>query len=228
MRLMLESLNVKGHHEVKSSTSYCPLHANPPLDSNVIKESSDSRTVLSDEALMAAYANGNMQAFETLYARHKDPLLRYFIRQVSNRANAEELFQEAWQSLIKNSKSYKSSAKFTTYLYTIAHSRLVDFYRKNGREDWLTFVDEGEEGVSTEETQPEVNVCNDELKLKLLDSLDALPLAQKEVFLLKFEAGMSVPEIAESLGENPEAVKSRLRYCIANLKGYFHADELKG
>ncbi len=221
---MLESLRLNGHYEDKSDQT---LDVLTPL--NLVESSSPvlENASLSDEALMAAYAQGNVQAFEKLYGRHKDPLLRYFLRQISSRATAEELFQETWQSLIKNCASYKSSAKFTTYLYTIAHSRLVDFYRKNGRAEFESIDNESSQQYAAEEmSQPEFQIGAAELKAQLLEALEAMPVAQKEVFLLKYEAGMSVPEIAKVLDDNPEAVKSRLRYCVANLKGFFNKDEL--
>lgn len=193
---------------------------------------------LSDEALMLGYAQGNVKAFEQLYHRHKDSLLRFFLRQVSARATADELFQETWQSLIKNSAKYQATAKFSTYLYRIAHSRLVDFYRKNGREHWLEFDEQLVDSVASgadaslaerrqRQWQPEAQ--HDELALKeqLFEALETLPENQREVFLLKFEAGMSVAEIANCLEQNAEAVKSRLRYATAKLKGFFNLDELK-
>ncbi|WP_251358814.1 sigma-70 family RNA polymerase sigma factor [Kangiella sp. TOML190] len=226
MRPVLESFGVNRHHE---ETLVNPDDA---LDASLTNSKDGqsppaAKAEFSDEALMAAYASGNLQAFEALYLRHKDPLLRYFIRQVSPRETAEELFQETWQSLIKNAKSYKSSAKFTTYLYTIAHSRLVDFYRKNGRLGEFAMDDQYAELEATKDSQPERLLDLSQLGEQLLAALDQLAAAQKEVFILKFEAGMTVPEIAESLGDNAEAVKSRLRYAIANLKGFFKAEELK-
>lgn len=225
---MLESLNVNSHDGAKSTSDTIALDISSQQFEQADKQSSESAAQLSDEALMAAYAQGNVKAFEKLYGRHKDPLLRYFIRQLDARAIAEELFQETWQSLIKNSANYKSSAKFTTYLYTIAHSRLVDYYRKAGRAqfDSMNENEQAEQYEADVSDEPEFQINAAELKAQLGDALNALSSEQKSVFLLKYEAGMSVPEIAQVLGQNPEAIKSRLRYCIANLKGFFSKSEL--
>jgi len=64
----------------------------------------------SDETLMMAYADGNMEAFELLYSRHRGPLYRYILRQVSDAATANDLFQGSWEKIIKASGSYKPSA----------------------------------------------------------------------------------------------------------------------
>ena len=86
----------------------------------------------SDEQLMLAYAGGDAGAFEALYAKHKGPLYRFVLRSVKARAEAEELFQDVWLRAIEARSRYTPQAKFTTWLYTIAHNRLVDHWRALG------------------------------------------------------------------------------------------------
>src|ERR1043166_287973 len=90
-----------------------------------------------DEQLMLAYGDGDAGAFDTLYARHRGALFRYVLRGVKARAVAEELYQEIWILVIEARKRYAPSARFTTWLYTIAHNRLVDHWRKRA----LTLVE---------------------------------------------------------------------------------------
>ena len=85
---------------------------------------------VSDESLMLQYQQGEQAAFETLYRRYKDTLYRYFLKHCSNQQQSEELYQEVWIKLINSTARYKPKAKFRTYLFTIAHNTLVDFYRK--------------------------------------------------------------------------------------------------
>src|SRR5688572_8455172 len=80
---------------------------------------------------MLRYRDGDARAFEALYARHKGPLYRYFLRLARPAAVAEELFQDAWTNLIRARANYEVRAKFTTWLYRLAHNRLVDHYRRN-------------------------------------------------------------------------------------------------
>src|SRR5262249_28816602 len=95
-----------------------------------------------DEDLMLAYRDGNAAAFETLYTRHRGGLYRFVLRGVKVRAVAEELYQEIWVKVIEARERWTPRAKFTTWLYTIAHHQLIDHWRKKG----LTVValDEGE------------------------------------------------------------------------------------
>jgi len=78
---------------------------------------------------MAAYRGGDARAFEILYARHRIRLFRFVLRSVKARAVAEELYQEVWMRVIEARASYAAKARFTTWLYTIAHNHLVDHWR---------------------------------------------------------------------------------------------------
>lgn len=168
---------------------------------------------------MLGYAKGNMRAFEQLYLRHKNPLLRYFLRQVDSRATAEELFQETWQSVIKASDKYQVSAKFTTWLYHMARNKLIDHYRKQGRGEVLSLDDENDmQPVASSTSEPEQQLNQAQSKQQFLWALNQLPPAQREVLVLKIEGAMTVQDIAETIQDNAEAVKSRLRYAVQKLK----------
>jgi RNA polymerase sigma-70 factor (ECF subfamily) len=174
----------------------------------------------SDEDLMLRYATGDVAAFEALYVRHKGPVYRYMLNLCRNEAVAEELYQEVWMKLIKAREKYQVKAKFTTYLYKLAHNQFIDHYRKqNVRivEDQSVEIDDVEHGQLSK-NNPEKKAQTNQTIKKLSGLLASLPNEQQEVFLLREEAGMSVPEIAETLSINQEAAKSRLRYAISKLR----------
>jgi RNA polymerase sigma-70 factor (ECF subfamily) len=95
----------------------------------------DSETA--DEDLMLRYAAGDAAAFDVLYERHKGGIFRYLLRHGSGNA-AEELAHDVWASLIRVRAQYQATAKFTTYLYRLAHNRLIDFYRAEGRAEFVS------------------------------------------------------------------------------------------
>ena len=167
-----------------------------------------------DEQLMLAYRDGDAGAFEMLYARHRGALYRFVLRSMKDRAIAEELFQEAWIRVIEARERYAPSAKFTTWLYTIAHNLLVDHWRKKG----LALVSLETDDVPVESANPARRAEGRESLARFLRALEALPPAQRETFLLHEEAGLSVAEIAAATGSSEEAAKSRLRYAMAKLK----------
>ena len=181
-----------------------------------------------DEQLMLAYREGDAGAFEELYKRHKGALFRFVLRSIRDRAIAEELYQEIWMRVIEARGRYEvhpalragQNTKFTTWLFTIAHNRLVDHWRKRG----LTLVALDEEGAAQAEPaaaadyEPHRQLEAKQGLARFARALEALPPAQREAFLLHEEAGMSVAEIARATGTGEEAAKSRLRYALSKLK----------
>lgn len=167
-----------------------------------------------DEELMLAYRDGNAGAFETLYARHRARLFRFVLRSVKERGMAEELFQDVWMRVIEARARYAPKARFTTWLYSIAHNRLVDHWRRKG----LSVVSLDDDVPVVSGDNPERQVEARQGLERFAKALGALPAAQREAFLLHEEAGMSVAEIAQATGAGEEAAKSRLRYALAKLK----------
>jgi len=168
-----------------------------------------------DEELMAAYRDGDAAAFETLYARHRARLYRFVLRAVKSRPIGEEVFQEIWLRVIEARGRYSPRARFTTWLYTIAHNHLVDHWRKRG----LTLVAlDGDELPAANDPDPADAVQAREALARFAQALEVLPALQREAFLLHEESGLSVAEIAAATGSNEEAAKSRLRYAMAKLK----------
>jgi RNA polymerase sigma-70 factor, ECF subfamily len=177
-----------------------------------------------DEDLMLRYRDGDAAAFQVLYQRHKGGVFRYMLRQCGDRGVAEELFQEVWMNLIKARVSYIVSARFSTYLYSIAHNRLIDHYRESGREVPLSYrQDDDNEDFFTNVAaadghQPDTLLAAKQGVAEFLRLLESLPAAQREAFLLHEEADMSIEEIAAATNVNAETAKSRLRYALSKLR----------
>ena len=178
----------------------------------------------SDEDLMLRYAAGEAAAFDQLYARHRSGLFRFIQRQFKERAQAEEIFQEVWINLIKSRERYTPAARFRTYLYTLAHNRMIDHFRRHSSEPlWDGEVSEEKPDViaglpASRVDEPHVRVLSRQQGEYLLRLLEGLPAVQREVFLLTEEGGLSLGEIAEATGVSTETAKSRLRYAIAKLR----------
>src|SRR3970040_676632 len=107
-----------------------------------------TRAESTDEELMLLYRDGEAGAFDALYARHKGGVYRYLLRQCRDAAAAEELFQDVWMNLIRARAGYTVQAKFTTYLYRLAHNRLIDLYRRNAHATATSFEDEDCEALA--------------------------------------------------------------------------------
>jgi RNA polymerase sigma factor (sigma-70 family) len=180
----------------------------------------DSRT---DAALMLAYRVGEGAAFEALYARWRGPLYRYFLRQCGHAGQADELFQDVFMRVIGAAASYEPAAKFSTWLFRIAHNRLIDHWRKTGREpvDPLPSADDDDcefDPPAPEGSAPDRQAERRELREALMAALNELPEVQREAFLLAEEGGLTLEEIASISGVGRETIKSRLRYATAKLR----------
>jgi len=170
----------------------------------------------SDESLMSRYAAGEAAAFEPLYRRHKDALWRYFLRQGCDEATASELFQEVWSNLIRSRAGYQPSARFATWLYKLAQNRLIDHWRALKTQDVLDETDE--RLAEAEHRTPVARASQAEQAERLRRAITALPVDQRQAFLLQAEAGLTLEEIAAQQGVGRETVKSRLRYALAKLR----------
>jgi RNA polymerase sigma-70 factor, ECF subfamily len=176
-----------------------------------------------DEELMQRYRDGDAGAFDLLYARHKGGLYRYILRLVSERGVAEEVFQDVWMNLVRARASYTVQAKFSTYLYRMAHNRVIDHFRRGKEKQLASFDADSEEDPlhaipDHPGNNPERQVAARQQSARLLELIAALPAAQREALLLREEAGMSVDEIAQATGVDRETAKSRLRYAVAKLE----------
>ena len=193
-----------------------------------------------DEALMLAYAGGDASAFDRLYHRHKGGVYRYLVRQCKSSAAADELFQDIWMNVIRVRATYQPTARFTTWLYTLAHNRLVDHWRANGHVTLVSIDDDGDDTardavqavVGSRVDEPAVRTEARALGARLRSALDALPAAQRDAFLLHQEGGVPLADIATLTGVGIETVKSRLRYAMAKLRtsmgAYLAPEGLKG
>ena len=182
---------------------------------------------MSDEALMLAYREGDAAAFEALYRRWRGRLYRHLLRQCGSAAHADELFQDIWLKIVGARKGYEVAAKFSTWLFRIAHNRLIDHYRAQGRAVIVSLVSYDDDPEDADRVaalpaaataQPEAMIERKALAEELVRHIEALPAAQRETFLLSEEGEMTLEQIAAATGVNRETAKSRLRYALNKLR----------
>lgn len=177
-----------------------------------------------DAQLMLRFRNGDYDAFESLYSKHRKPLHRYLVRQCRNDAVAEEVFQEVWLSVIRARERYVATAKFTTYLYRIAQNRLIDTSRVRANDGRLHDVyddedlDASESARATPQRAPDDSAEQAQLAQALQAAVADLPAEQRDTFLLHEESGLTLEAIAQLMGVGRETVKSRLRYALEKLR----------
>ena len=134
-------------------------------------------------------------------------------------------------SLIQAAERYRVEAQVRTWLYTMAHNKLMDYFRGNARAEAVLYeVKDGDgeiatnDGIASRTEEPLVQAESRQQGDAILRLLAALPAPQREAFLLYEEGGLSVEEIARTTGVSFEAAKSRLRYAVARLREGLAAD----
>ena len=167
----------------------------------------------SDEDLMKAWANGSMEAFETLYSRYRAPLYRYLLRLAGDEATANDLYQGAWEKVIAARRNLPKGAPFRAWLFRIAHNHAVDRFRRRRPETGLE-----SETLATSSPGPAEEVSIAEQQQSLESAVQALPADQRDALLLKLEGGLDLDEISRVTGVGRETVKSRLRYAVKKLR----------
>jgi len=182
-----------------------------------------------DEDLMLAFARGDAAAFERLYDRHARGLHRFIVRCLARQAGegvADEVFQETWLAVARQAAGWRPQARFVTWLFTIARSRVIDQVRRSRAQGGGTLdsIDDDAHGrlagslAADARGEPLALVETRAQARAFMAAVDALPPEQRETFLLQAEAGMSVDEIAAATGVGAETAKSRLRYARARLR----------
>ncbi|MBX3626401.1 MAG: sigma-70 family RNA polymerase sigma factor [Rhizobacter sp.] len=194
---------------------------------------SDTRGEPTDDELMSAYARGDAAAFERLYTRHQAGLYRFVRRLLGPAlaAQADEVFQDTWLKVVNARAQWMpQGATFRTWLFTLAHHRVIDIWRRSGREVSVSTDDDTPwepEGDAAWAQWPEARSPaphSEELAFwrrageRLLRCLDELPLAQRSAFLLHHEDELPLADVARALEVGFETAKTRLRYAMSKLR----------
>ena len=194
-----------------------------------------------DDVLMAAYARGSAAAFEKLYERHQAGLYRFVRRLLGTALSAQtdEVFQDTWLRVVNARERWEpQGASFRTWLFTLAHHRVIDLLRRSGREVALDAFSSDADGSTGSEGpwEPEAEAWqhwpapagaaphSEDLAFwrrageRLLQCLEQLPLPQRSAFLLHHDDGLALAEVASALEVGFETAKTRLRYAMGKLR----------
>ena len=184
---------------------------------------------MNDEALMARYQQGEMAAFAELVERHEKKLWNFIRRFVADSTIAEDLLQEVFLRIIRSAAEWQPSAKFSTWIYTIARNLCTDSARRGALRkadslDQTPGAGRDDSGARRIDRVPsptgnaEQAAMNREIASRVDVALAALPVEQREVFLMREVMDMSFAEIAAVTKASEPTVKSRMRYALERLR----------
>ena len=170
----------------------------------------------SDEELILAFQGGDEEAFTVLVRRYKDPLMNYIYRFVGDSDESADILQDTFVRLYRKKHLYKSVAKFSTWLYTIAGNLARSELRRRSRKGLLSIFQSREKGdeyelpLPSSDPQPD-QLADDSLKaMRIQEALRRLPEAFREAVVLRDIQDLSYEEIAEIVGMPIGTVKSRI------------------
>jgi RNA polymerase sigma-70 factor, ECF subfamily len=161
---------------------------------------------VSDEALMLRYQRGDRNAFGLLVRRHQVPVYNFLLRQLGSALSADELAQEVFLGVVREGGRFNYEVPFSTRLFSIA-CRLVQKERARRPPSTDAGPDRGL-GKAPGET----------LEDSIVRAVDALPEAEKDVFLLREVADLPFSEIARVTQRTETAVKVQMQHALHRLR----------
>ncbi len=171
-----------------------------------------------DEELILMVQEGQNQAFDILVGRYKNRLYSYLFRLLGNESEAEEFAQETFVRAYMHADKYKTIARFSTWLYTIAtnlvRNRIRNIKRRPKTISMWTEDSGGEDGrwVDLKDDSPNPEETMDQTRLQELiqQAIEKIPSKYRPSFVLREINGLSYEEIAATTGLKLGTVRSRI------------------
>jgi len=170
---------------------------------------------LTDEELIKVFQDSNtLEAYEILVKRFKDPLTNFVYRFVGDRDACTDIVQDTMIKFYLNKDSYKSFAKFSTWIYTIAGNLAKNELKRRRRRTILSLTNDDEDRTIQIEDKKFVapdRAADSEIKGEIVQkALMKVKPVYREVVVLRDIEGLSYEEIAEITGLSIGTVKSRI------------------
>ena len=164
----------------------------------------DSRLVLA--------AQNNPAEFKQLYQKWLKRVYRYFYFRVGSIRDAEDLTSQVFLKIYEDLPRYRDRGAFSSWLFSIAHARAVDFYRKGGREVALEHA-----AVQVSSSDPLAQATYHDDLQNVLTLVNTLPDNEQELIRLRFMAELSYREIGQIVGRSEDAVRKALSRLLSRM-----------
>ncbi|MDD4183756.1 MAG: sigma-70 family RNA polymerase sigma factor [Candidatus Omnitrophica bacterium] len=166
-----------------------------------------------DEEIMMEYRAGSVDALEEIFQRYKKPILNYAFKLLASFADAEDVVGEVFYILTSRKDSYEPVAKFSTWIYTIAHNVAIDRIRRR-KKIFFFWQKKDKDGNSYEELDipdtrfmPDSSAQENDISSYVKKAVDKLPFQLKEAIVLRQYHNLSYDQIAAVLNCSLSKVK---------------------
>ncbi len=191
-----------------------------------------------DTEALVALRSGNPRLFAAFARRYERPLFSFCLRMLGSRESAEDATQEVLLRVVKSVDRWSPSARVRTWAYAIARNHCIDSLRRARHRqtesldralspsdpDGATLLDR----IPDSGPGPDRAAASARARGPLVAALEALPTEQREVFLMREQAGLPFKEIAKIVGVPENTAKSRMRYALESLRSQLGAAGLDG
>jgi len=183
------------------------------------------KTVSDEDLMLRLQTSRDAEAFDRLFARYRRPITSYIYRLVGNRSESESLAQETFLRVLQKADRYQYPRRFNTWFYTIARNLSTDHLKKK-----RAVVPDDFQGLSEAVMPPaapeaEAGASWREELRHLAEALQQLPVAYREVVVLRSLQELSYREIAEIVGCPESTARSRMDYGLEFLRKYYRKRE---
>lgn len=178
---------------------------------------------LTDEQLIASYAEGKNEAFDELLNRYRDKLYTYIYMVVQNRELTEDLFQDTFTKVIVTIKNnrYNEKGRFMGFLFRVAHNLIVDIYRQEQNAQFINPSEVGYDLFNDKDLcdpSHEDELTNTQILRDVRRLIRFLPENQQEIIMMRFYKGLSFKQIADIKNISINTALGRMRYAILNMR----------
>lgn len=181
---------------------------------------------LEDKALVSLYLKGDEKAFETLLMRHKNKIYNYIFAKIRDTALSQDIFQDTFIKIVKTLKkgSYNEEGKFLPWAMRIAHNLMIDHFRKANKVRMISESSSKSDDfnifsvLKLEDDNVEDAITKEELEVQMVDLIEYLPDAQRDILKMRIFQEMSFKDISEKEGVSINTALGRMRYALINMR----------
>jgi RNA polymerase sigma-70 factor, ECF subfamily len=166
------------------------------------------------EALVERARRGDREALAGLYDRFRDRVARFATGRLGDAEKAEDVTSETFEAMLRNLRSYRPGTDFEAWLFTIAHRRVSDHFRRLGRRREVELDD----SVPATSSGPEDHLVAAEDRAEVARAFLRLRADQQEVLSLRVLAGLSSAQVGEVLGKSEGAVRVAQHRALTSLR----------
>jgi len=184
---------------------------------------------LTDDELIDQVRAGNFQSFEELIDRYRNQVFNFVFRILGSRDEAEDILQDTFMKIYQHLPRYKKQAKFSSYMFTIAHNLSMNRvnYRKRSQVKLDTLA-QSDDDMSITERTPDTQLRENEIGTVVHRAIEKLPPKYKAALVLSEFEGFSYKQISDVLSCSVGTVKSRIFRARDLLRGYLKGYEEEG